>query len=86
MTKCAGSATFITCGETVRTKDIALSAKLLALNGKVFVEDTPIHEAAHVIAVEVYGLAEGKGHGKRWKEVMSLLGVKASRLHSMQVA
>jgi predicted SprT family Zn-dependent metalloprotease len=89
MTKCAGTARFRNLqtvrGPEVEYVDITLATKLLALNGRTFIEDTPEHEAAHVIAVMLYGWDMGKGHGKAWHEVMEVLGKKAERLHRMQV-
>ena len=64
--------------------EIRLSAKLLESEGAVFVERTPGHEAAHIIAIELFGI-EGKGHGARWKEVMAVVGIDAKRCHSYTV-
>lgn len=64
---------------------IRLSSKLLQLNGQTFVDRTPGHEAAHCIAMFLWGVQEGGGHGRRWSEVMKLLGQPAERCHSMEV-
>jgi SprT protein len=64
---------------------IKLSLPLLMLNGEAFLEDTPGHEAAHLIAVEMYG-SRGEGHGAAWSSVMRVIGQEAKRCHQMQVA
>jgi SprT protein len=64
---------------------ITLSQTLLDLNGQTFIDDTPGHEAAHIIAVQHYKL-HGKGHGRYWKGIMMLIGQQASRCHQMQTA
>lgn len=81
----AGNARWI-WGEfnTVRDIRITLSKVLLQLNGDEFIADTPGHEAAHIIALQLYG-QQGKGHGARWKEVMRAIGQNPQRCHDMQV-
>jgi SprT protein len=64
---------------------IKLSLPLLMLNGETFLEDTPGHEAAHLIAVELYG-SRGEGHGPAWTSVMRVIGQEAKRCHNMQTA
>ncbi len=65
-------------------KEIRLSNKLLVSEGAAFIERTPGHEAAHIIAVLVYG-KEGRGHGVRWQEVMAVLGLESKRCHNFTV-
>lgn len=67
---------------TITSTKIKLANKLLTLNPVEFVEETPGHEAAHCIAIELFGFA-GTGHGARWKEVMNVIGQDAKRLHNM---
>jgi len=76
MTHTAGRAFF-----TRKCKEIRLSASLLASEGKAFISRTPGHEAAHIIAMELFGI-EGRGHGIRWKEVMRVIGIDDKRCHS----
>jgi SprT protein len=64
---------------------IKLSLPLLMLNGETFIEDTPGHEAAHLIAVEMYG-SRGEGHGAAWMSVMRVIDQEAKRTHNMKTA
>lgn len=66
----------------VESTEIHLSSDILRLNTEEFIADTPGHEAAHLIALHVYGL-HGKGHGTAWKSVMRLLGQAPERCHNM---
>jgi predicted SprT family Zn-dependent metalloprotease len=68
-------------GKTTGT-EIRLSLQLLQLNGQEFIDRTPGHEAAHII--EIYLFGQG-GHGRRWKEVMRVIGQSAERCHDMEV-
>jgi len=44
------------------------------------------HEIAHYIAVVLYGRNEGSGHGWRWREVMSVIGIPAAnRCHQFDM-
>jgi SprT protein len=61
---------------------IKLSTKLLKLNGEAFVNDTPGHEAAHLISFKLYG-RQGTGHGARWSSVMRAIGQTPTRCHSL---
>ena len=61
--------------------EIRLSNALLRLNGEDFIGRTPGHEAAHIIAAEVYGELK---HGRAWKEVMGVIGQPAERCHRMK--
>jgi len=69
----------------IEPKFIKLSLAIMQLNKEVFIESTPGHEAAHLIAVEVFG-AVAKGHGPHWKQVMRVIGQEPKRCHSMQTA
>lgn len=64
-----------------RKGKIKLSIPLLETNQEAFVGRTPGHEAAHIIAFEVYG---DTGHGRGWKSVMRLFGLSTKRTHSMK--
>lgn len=66
-------------------KFIKLSLPLLMLNGEEFIARTPGHEAAHLIAIELYNMA-GRGHGAAWQQVMHVIGQKAERCHNMKTA
>lgn len=46
------------------------------------VEKIVIHELAHIITYFMFGVEEGKAHGKQWKRVMELLDQTADRCHS----
>jgi len=81
MTHTAGLA-FVT--RACKGKEIRLSASLLASEGQAFITRTPGHEAAHIIAVELFG-KEGRGHGIRWREVMKVIGIEDKRCHSYTV-
>ena len=85
--KTAGKATYTNhrapepyCG--VRIK---LATKVLELNPEEFIGRTPGHEAAHIIAVELFK-QHGVGHGPAWKEVMGVIGQTAEQHHSMETA
>ena len=84
MTHTAGRAFFSTVGGVYRGKEIRLSNKLMMSEGEKFVSRTPGHEAAHIIALAVFGKA-GSGHGVFWKEVMNMLGLSTDRCHSYEV-
>lgn len=58
---------------------IKLNPVLLNENGDDFISRTPGHEAAHIIANNVFGKS---GHGPNWKLVMRFLGQDPSRCHS----
>ncbi|RKZ93556.1 MAG: hypothetical protein DRQ40_07480 [Gammaproteobacteria bacterium] len=85
--KTAGTASYTRCFSTGKLtgKQIKLANSILRLNPEEFVARTPGHEAAHIIAVELFGNA-GHGHGRRWKEVMGVVGQKAERCHNMETA
>jgi SprT protein len=84
MTSCAGTAKWRwVAGDTMSNPQIVFSAPILTLNEDEFIRDTPGHEAAHLIAIELYG-RDGKGHGRPWKEVMRVIGQSADRCHSMK--
>lgn len=59
---------------------IDLSTELFWEYTEEFLRDTIPHELAHLVAYTVYG---DPGHGKGWKEVVSHMGIKTSRLHNM---
>lgn len=78
MSRCAGTAQSGWAGEPKR---IRLSSKLLQLNGETFINRTPGHEAAHIIANFIHG-TQCK-HDIRWVQAMTVIGQKAERYHNM---
>ncbi len=87
MTRSAGHAKFEAnrFTGTAQCTEIALSIPYMTDCWEEFVNDTPIHEAAHSISVQVFGWARGKGHGRYWKNVMWFLGQSPERCHSMNL-
>ena len=76
MRTCAGKA-------YIKRNLIKLSAKILRLNGLAFVNRTPVHELAHIVADIRYQME--CHHDKRWRHVMGVLGVpkeEIKRCHS----
>ena len=63
---------------------IALNNDMLHANGDTFINDTPGHEAAHLIARHVYGYTIAP-HGCEWKKVMRVIGQEPSRCHTFEV-
>lgn len=59
---------------------IDLSPLLFAENIKEFEEIIIPHEAAHMVAFDVYGDC---GHGADWKSVMIKFGIPPARLHDL---
>lgn len=67
-----------------RQHKIDLNEGLLVRNYNEFFQTTIPHEAAHLIAPQVYG--ERCGHGDKWITVMRVLGVKEiTRCHQYDV-
>ena len=64
-------------------KAIRLSSSILEANGEEFIKDTPGHEAAHIIAVELYG-KKAMNHGILWQEVMHVIGLPIEVTHKMK--
>lgn len=75
LTSTAGSAYFL-------DNKIVLSTPLLELNKDTFIQDTPGHEAAHLISYKLYN-RQGMGHGAKWASVMRTIGQVAKRCHRM---
>lgn len=75
LTSTAGRA-FYTTGE------LEFSTSLYNANVEAFLEDTVVHEFAHVAAFVLYG---EKGHGPMWKNVMQALGLPGDRCHSYAI-
>jgi SprT protein len=64
---------------------LILNNDMLHRNGDAFVNDTPGHEAAHLIAYDVYGYMI-EPHGKEWKKVMlDVCNQQANRCHNFEV-
>lgn len=76
LTSTAGKAYFM-------NNRIVLSSKLLELNTDKFINDTPAHEAAHLISFLLYGTS-GMGHGAKWQSVMRTIGQVPKRCHNMK--
>lgn len=84
MKKTAGMAMFWRHGDgTFTPTEIRLSNTLLVLNREQFVKRTPAHEAAHIIAMQVY---QHSNHGEPWQKIMRILGQEPERYHRMQTA
>lgn len=64
---------------------IELSTQLLEVNGQEFIDHTPGHEAAHIIALEIYR-REGRDHGYAWKHIMRIIGQEPVRCHNFKRA
>ena len=62
------------------TYEIRLNPVFLGHYKEEFVNDTVVHEYAHVVALKLY--PNSKPHGKEWKKLMRLLGVEPTRCHS----
>ena len=62
------------------TNIVRFSAELMWEHTEHFVNDTIIHEVAHIVANNVFG---SKGHDAAWKKVMLAMGVTPNRLHNM---
>jgi SprT protein len=64
---------------------LALNYALLHEHGDIFINDTPGHEAAHLIAYAVYGY-NIEPHGIAWKKVMvNVCGQSPTRCHTYEV-
>ena len=87
-----------TAGTANSTKNvIRLNHILLEENGQAFLDDTPVHEAAHIIVSAVYETTRHnfdgrrfsrivKPHGYEWKSVMRKLGQNSSRTHTFDTS
>jgi SprT protein len=89
--RCAGQFTYKQIdrfGDWVKEKKLRFNLDLYRHNEKEFHDHTIPHEVAHYIQHEVYGYGKNiKPHGKEWKYVMqTVLGVKATRCHSMDIS
>lgn len=65
-------------------KTIELSSFLYNQEGafkEEFIRDTMLHEIAHAFSVHLYGMSEGRGHGKNWKHTAKAIGCDGSRAH-----
>jgi SprT protein len=64
---------------------LALNNELLHTYGDEFINDTPGHEAAHLIAYQAYGYMI-EPHGKEWKKVMTTVCEQdPTRCHNFEV-
>ena len=81
----AGTASWRTdfCTGKMEGTEIKLANSILRLNPEEFIARTPGHEAAHIIAVELFQ-QRGTGHGHKWQEVMRVIGQRAERCHNMK--
>ena len=74
MTSCAGTAIY-------ERGEIKLTLPILFSNPN-FVNITPAHEAAHIIAFRVF---KDKGHGRGWSRIARELVINDKRCHSYQL-
>jgi len=58
---------------------IDLNKELLKTEREKFINHTPGHEAVHWCEYKLFG---NSNHGKRWKSMMSLVGLEPKRYHS----
>lgn len=63
---------------------IRLNNKLLIENQSDFIKQTPGHEAAHLIARQMYGPFI-QSHGLEWKRIMLAIGLQPIRCHDFEV-
>lgn len=91
-----------TAGYAVYSKwQIRLNPVLLVENGQAFIDDTPVHELAHLICFKVYpeahnptqryavfGSSRAKRdiHGARWQSIMRTLGSNPTRTHKFDTS
>jgi SprT protein len=75
---CAGRAYY-------RENLIRLNPVLLQDNVEQFIERTPMHEAAHLLAFRKHG-GNIDPHGAEWRRVMWALGRPATRCHNYDVS
>ena len=85
MKKTAGSAHYQLRSNRVHTTEIQFANTILERNPQEFLDDTPGHEAAHIISMQIWGKG-GMGHGYKWKEVMGVIGQRCFRYHTMETA
>lgn len=67
-----------------RDNSIELNGSIMARNCQDFINRTPAHEVAHLVAYQVYGAcATGKnGHGEQWKSICDLFSISNGRYHN----
>ncbi|MES9902066.1 MAG: SprT-like domain-containing protein [Sedimenticola sp.] len=58
---------------------------LLSENPEPFIQQTPPHEAAHLVARTIYG-GKIKPHGEEWRSVMTLFGIDPKRCHQFDTS
>jgi SprT protein len=63
---------------------IRFNRTLMVENGTDFVNDTPGHEASHLIAWRIYGTLI-RPHGAEWQHVMRTIGQTPERCHKFSV-
>lgn len=63
-------------------RQIRINRGLLNQNPSHVLGVTCPHEVAHIVAFDLYG-KEGWGHGPRWKSVMTSIGLKPDRCHTL---
>ena len=62
------------------TYEIRLNPVFLGHYKDEFVNDTVVHEYAHVATLKLH--PDATPHGKEWKQIMRLLGVEPTRCHA----
>lgn len=74
-----------TAGKAYYLKNrLSFNLTLAIQEGKKFINRTPAHEVAHLIARDIYGYGI-QPHGKEWQSVMLSLGQVPSRCHDYEV-
>jgi len=81
MGTCGGKAIFNGIGKT----KIVINSQILDNYTDTDIIDTVVHEVGHVISVLVYGWDNGKGHGKKWKSLMTGIGANYERCHTLNL-
>lgn len=69
---------------TYDSRLLRFNLRLAIENQQAFLDDTPGHEAAHLISYDLFG-QRGAGHGSLWRSVMAQIGQKPKRCHSFEV-
>jgi predicted SprT family Zn-dependent metalloprotease len=65
---------------------IDLGAKFFPKNKAEMLRTILVHEIAHQIDFNLYGISEKKcGHGKKWCEIMVQLGLEPNKYHSLTI-
>jgi len=71
--------------------EVHLHPELVESERQDYIDRTPAHEVAHLVAFKVYGIQRTRrgrvqAHGTAWKSVMRSFGLDPSRCHSYDVS